>query len=65
MRVKLGDVCERGSSSIKQSDVLVKTGVFDIQKQCIAGVFILRCTIYALGKIFYRCNDSAYLFQGL
>ena len=30
MRVKLGDVCERGSSSLKQSDVLDKCGDFPI-----------------------------------
>ncbi len=30
MRVKLGDVCERGSSNLKQSDVVDKTGDFPI-----------------------------------
>ena len=30
MKVKLGDVCERGSSNLKQSDVLDKTGGFPI-----------------------------------
>ena len=30
MKVKLGDVCERGSSNLKQSDVIDKTGDFPI-----------------------------------
>ncbi len=30
MKVKLGDVCERGSSNLKQSDVIDKTGEFPI-----------------------------------
>lgn len=30
MRVKLGDVCERGSSNLKQSDVLDKNGEYEI-----------------------------------
>ena len=30
MRVRLGDVCERGSSSLKQSDVEGKTGNYPI-----------------------------------
>lgn len=30
MKVKLGDVCERGSSSLKQADILDKTGDFPI-----------------------------------
>lgn len=30
MKVKLGDVCERGSSNLKQSDIIDKTGDFPI-----------------------------------
>ena len=30
MRVKLEDVCERGSSNLKQSDVIDKTGAYPI-----------------------------------
>ena len=30
MKVKLGDVCERGSSNLKQADILDKTGEFPI-----------------------------------
>ena len=30
MKLKLGDVCEKGSSSLKQSDIFGKTGDYPI-----------------------------------
>ena len=30
MRVRLGDVCEKGSSNLKQSDVIDKNGEYEI-----------------------------------
>ena len=111
-RVKLEDVCERGSSNLKQSDVVDKDGdypiygasgyignvdfyhqeqpyvavvkdgagigrtyitsckvfsnrnnaVFTSERQCATRVSMLCCEIYAFGEVFYRCNNSTYLF---
>ncbi len=30
MRVKLGDVCEKGSSNLKQSDIIDKRGEYQV-----------------------------------
>ena len=112
MRAKLEDVCVRGSSNLKQSDVIDKTGeypiygaagyignvdfyhqdqpyvavvkdgagigrtssvssrvfgdwccaVFITKRKCVAGISLLCCEIYALRKIFYRCDYTTYLF---
>ena len=87
-RVKLEDVCERGSSNLKQSDVVDKDGDYPIygasgyignvdfyhQEQPYVAVVkdgagigrttvsMLCCEIYAFGEVFYRCNNSTYLF---
>ena len=110
VRVKLEDVCERGISNLKMSDVtdlsgnypiygaagyignvdfyhqinpyvaIVKDGagigramlcpaqssiigaIFIAEKKYSSSISLLRCKIYAFRKIFYRCNNTTYLF---
>ena len=112
VRVKLEDVCERGTSNLKMSDVtdlsgnypiygaagyignvdfyhqinpyvaIVKDGagigramlcpaqssiigtnaIFIAEKEYSSSISLLRCKIYAFRKIFYRCNNTTYLF---
>ena len=108
VRVKLEDVCERGTSNLKMSDVtdlsgnypiygaagyignvdfyhqinpyvaIVKDGagigramlcidywnnaIFIAEKKYSSSISLLRCKIYAFRKIFYRCNNTTYLF---